>query len=132
MSVLGAVVTLFYLMWLAKRIYPGYYYEGLLSMYGMMTGTISSGILLLREIDPDMRTPAANNLVLGSSTGILFGIPMLIFINMAAESERMLWVTIGCVFAYWIILLLVIFKAKRRSGKRAGSAQGSSSEEQDR
>lgn len=114
MSVFGAGVTLVYLQKLAKRIYPDYYYEGLLSMYGMMTGTISSGILLLREIDPDMKTPAANNLVLGSSTGILFGIPMLIFINMAAESEKMLWVTIGCVFVYWVALLLIIYRLKKK------------------
>ena len=26
-------------------------------MYGMLTGTISSGVLLLREIDPDFDTP---------------------------------------------------------------------------
>ncbi len=38
---------------------------GFLSMYGMMTGTISSGVLLLRELDPQLETPAANNLVIG-------------------------------------------------------------------
>ncbi len=117
MAALGAGVTLAYLQRLARRIYPGYYYEGLLSMYGMMTGTISSGILLLREIDPDFKTPAANNLVLGSSTGILFGIPMLIFINMAAESDRMLWITIACVFIYWVLLLLIIYRVKGRKKK---------------
>ena len=39
-------------------MYPGYVYEGFLSMYGMLTGTISSGVLLLREIDPDLETPS--------------------------------------------------------------------------
>ncbi|MGI6532816.1 MAG: hypothetical protein ACOX29_10350 [Bacillota bacterium] len=83
LCVVGTVVTIFFLQWLCKKIYPGYYYEGLLSMYGMLTGTISSGILLLREIDPHFRTPAAINLVTGSSFAIFFGAPMLLFIGLA-------------------------------------------------
>jgi len=116
MAVAGGVFTLLYLRWLCKKLYPNYYYEGLTSMYGMMTGTISSGILLLREIDPMFETPAANNLVTGSGTGIVFGIPMLIFISMAAKSDVMLYVTIGTVFVYWLGLMLFItkFKSKKR------------------
>lgn len=117
MAVAGGAVTLVYLCWLCKRLYPHYYYEGMLSMYGMMTGTISSGILLLREIDPEFDTPAANNLVTGSGTGILFGVPMLIFISMAAKSDQMLFITIGAVLVYWALLLLFILKVKRKAKK---------------
>ncbi len=112
MAVAGGVATLFYLRWLCRRLYPNYYYEGLTSMYGMMTGTISSGILLLREIDPMFETPAANNLITGSGTGIVFGIPMLIFISMAAKSDLMFYVTCGIVFLYWLALVLFITKVK--------------------
>ncbi|MEN6593804.1 MAG: hypothetical protein ABFC31_02475 [Clostridiaceae bacterium] len=112
MAVSGGVVTLLYLQWLCRKLYPTYYYEGLSSMYGMLTGTISSGILLLREIDPEFETPAANNLITGSSTGILFGVPMLIFIGMAAKSDTMLWITIGIVAVYLTALLLFILKVK--------------------
>lgn len=114
MAVAGGAVTLVYLRWLCKKLYPGYYYEGLSSMYGMLTGTISSGILLLREIDPEFETPAANNLITGSSTGILFGVPMLIFIGMAAKSDTMLFVTIGIVAVYLVALLLFILRAKTK------------------
>jgi multiple sugar transport system permease protein len=58
-------------------------------MYGMMTGTISSGILLLREIDSDFHTPAANNLVSGSSVGIILGAPVLVLVSLAAKSDLM-------------------------------------------
>ncbi|HCX78435.1 MAG TPA: sodium:glutamate symporter, partial [Firmicutes bacterium] len=34
LSVAGGVVTLVWLQWLCKKIYPDYYYQGLLSMYG--------------------------------------------------------------------------------------------------
>ncbi len=118
MAVAGGLITLVYLQWLCRKLYPTYYHEGLTAMYGMMTGTISSGILLLREIDPEFSTPAANNLVTGSGTGIIFGIPMLIFITMAAESDAMVFVTCGIVLAYWIALMLFITKVKPKAKKR--------------
>jgi ESS family glutamate:Na+ symporter len=117
MAAAGGLLTLVYLKWLCKRLYPNYYHEALTSMYNMMTGTISSGILLVREIDPMFETPAANNLVIGSGTGIIFGIPMLIFIKTAAESDMMLFVTIGIVAVYWLALVLFITKVKPRRKK---------------
>lgn len=100
MSVSGAIATLYYLIWMSKKIYPGYENEGLLGMYGMMTGTISSGILLLREMDPYFDTPAANNLVGGSSFAIVFGAPMLILIGLAPRSPLMAFVTLGLMIVY--------------------------------
>lgn len=44
-------------------------------MYGMLTGTASTGIILLREIDKDFKTPAADNLVYQNSPAIVFGFP---------------------------------------------------------
>lgn len=120
MAVAGGALTLIYLQWACKKIYPGYYYEGLTSMYGMLTGTISSGILLLRELDPAFETPAANNLVVGSSFGILFGAPMLLLIGMAPKSDLMTWIVFGLVVVYLALLLLVICKAgngKKKSKK---------------
>ncbi len=114
MSIAGAVFTYLHLIWVCKKAYKGYYYEGLLSMYGMMTGTISSGILLLREIDPEFKTPAANNLVIGSSFGIVFGAPLLILIGLAPTSTAMTWVTTAICAVYYVALVLIVFKLKRK------------------
>ena len=114
MSVAGGAITWFYLVWVCRHVYKGYFYEGLMSMYGMMTGTISSGILLLREIDPNYETPAANNLVVGSSFAIVFGAPMLIFIGLAPKSDLMCFVTLGLCIIYFFILMMFIFKVNRR------------------
>ncbi len=115
MAVTGGVVTFFYCKWLCGRIYPGYEHEGMVSMYGMLTGTISSGVLLLREIDPGFKTPAANNLMTGSSFAIVLGAPMLILIGMAPESETMLFITLGLLVVYMIPLLLIMLKAHRKN-----------------
>ena len=118
MAVAGGVVTLLYLRFMCEKLYPGYVYEGFLSMFGMLTGTISSGVLLLREIDPELKTPASNNLVTGSSFGIIFGIPMLILISFAAKSDTTVFLALGFILLYLAALLLFIFKAgKKKSSK---------------
>ena len=117
MAVTGGLVTWFFLVRVCRHVYKGYFYEGLLSMYGMMTGTISSGVLLLREIDPEFKTPAANNLITGSSFAIIFAVPMLVFIGLAIKSEMMTFVTLGLCLVYFILMLLFIFKVKGRKKK---------------
>ena len=111
MAVIGGVVTFCYLMWACKKLYPDYVYEGFFSMFGMLTGTISSGVLLLREIDPELRTPASNNLVTGSSFGIIFGAPMLLLISFAPKSETTVWAAVGLIIIYLAVLLLFMLKA---------------------
>ena len=113
----GTVVTWLHLRWVCKAVYPDYYYEGLISMYGMMTGTISSGVLLLRELDSELETPAANNLVVGSSFGILLGAPVLVLVGLATKSPGMCYATLGLAALYLVILDVVIFKVGRKSVK---------------
>ena len=113
--VAGAALTLVHLRYVCKKVYPGYYYEGLVSMYGMMTGTISSGVLLLREIDPLMKTPAANNLVLGSSFGIVLGAPILILVGSAARSMGMAALCmVICAAYYGAMMAIILFAGKKR------------------
>lgn len=114
MAIAGGVVTFYYLKYMSKKIYKGYEYEGFLSMYGMLTGTISSGVLLLREVDPDLKTPASNNLITGSSFGILFGAPMLLLISFAPKSEVTVWAAFGLIIVYLAALLLYIFKVGKK------------------
>ena len=117
LAVIGGVVTWYHLKAVCREVYPEYYEEGLISMFGMMTGTISSGVLLLRELDPDLTTPAANNLVIGSSFGIVLGIPVLILVGIAPRSPLMCWLTVLIAALYYLALRLFIRKAHRRKEK---------------
>ena len=114
LAVLGAVVTWVHLSIVCKAAYHDYYYEGLISMYGMLTGTIGSGILLLRDIDPDYSTPAANNLVVGSSFGIILGAPVLVLVSLAPRSTLLCWIVAVLAAVYGALLCLLIMKAHRR------------------
>ena len=112
MSLAGAIITYWYVKKLAQHLSPGYEDESFVAMYGMLTGTISSGILPLRQIDPEFKTPAADSLVVGSGTGIIFGAPMLILIGLAPTSQGMLFLTIGLCAVYLFLLLLFMLGRK--------------------
>ena len=114
LAVAGGVITWVYLAFVCKKVYKDYFYEGLISMYGMLTGTISSGVLLLREIDPDFKTPASNNLIVGSSYAIVLAAPILVLIGLAAKSTAMCFLTLGLITVYFAALLVFILKAKQK------------------
>lgn len=117
LSAAGTIFTFIYLYWICRKLYPTYFYESFLAMYGMLTGTISSGVLLLREIDPTFKTPAANNLIAGSGFAILLGIPMLLLISLAPQNTVMLLLSIGLIVIYFFGLLIFMLKAKKRAEK---------------
>lgn len=114
LAVVGGIATWYYLVVVCKRTYGDYYREGLISMYGMLTGTIGSGVLLLREIDPELGTPAANNLVVGSSYAIVLGAPLLVFVSLAAKSTLMCFVTLGLATVYFFVLTFVTLHKKKK------------------
>lgn len=112
LSTIGGIATLFFIIYLAKRVYKGYWLEGMLSMYGMLTGTISTGMILLREIDPEFKTPAANNLLFGSTTAIALGAPLLLILDMVS-TNIWLFMCIG-VLLFAVMLFLILFEPKSK------------------
>lgn len=116
MSIFGGIVTFVHLKVICNRIYKGYEEEGFLSVFGMLTGTISSGILLVREIDTSFETPAANNLVTGTSTAVIFGIPIIVLVGLAPKSTAMTFIVMGICLVYYACLMAIIFsKTNRKS-----------------
>ncbi len=110
MAVLGGIATYYFVRWLCRKLYPGFVEESFVAMYGMLTGTISSGILLLRQLDPEFHTPAADSLVVGSGTAILFGAPLLVLIAIAPQSPLMTLLTMAVASLYLAFLLWLMFR----------------------
>ena len=115
---LGAVVTFIYVLWISKHLYPDYKYEGFFSMFGMLTGTASNGMILLREIDPKFETPAANNLVLQALAAVVLGFPVLLLVGIAPQSMKSTWITLGILVAFWAILTVFMLRKKIFKKKR--------------
>ncbi len=78
-------------------------------MYGMLTGTASTGIILLRELDPDFSTPAAENLVYQNFPAMVFGFPIMLLAAVAPEKPVMVF---GIVCAFFLVMNLILFRSK--------------------
>lgn len=117
--VLGGLGTFCYIKYVCKKIYPEYEYEAFFSIFGMLTGTASTGMILLREIDPNYETPAATNLIFQQVPAIAFGAPLLLLMSFAGQTFNNALLVLGVVIimliAYNIILFRkFIFKKKNR------------------
>ena len=109
---IGALVTFVYVLRCCRHLYPEYQYEGFFSMFGMLTGTASNGMILLREIDPKFETPAANNLVLQTIPAIVFGFPVLLLMGFAPASLTNTLITLAILVGAFLIFALFIFRKK--------------------
>lgn len=107
LGIVGAFSTYFFNQFIARKLFPDYTEEQFLVMYGMLTGTASTGVILLREIDPDFKTPAADNLVYQNFPAIVFGFPMMLLANLAPKQPL---VTFGILCAFFVVMVLLLFR----------------------
>jgi len=109
MGVLGAVATYFYTRYIAVSLFPGYAEEQFLTTYGMLTGTASTGIILLREIDGRFQTPAADNMVYQNFPAIVFGFPMMLLATLAPRKP---YLTFGILVVFFLSMNLLLFRSR--------------------
>ncbi|MBR4062853.1 MAG: hypothetical protein IKK01_07295 [Clostridia bacterium] len=116
LAVVGLAVTFIYNRIVAKVLFPDYYEEQFLMMYGMLTGTASTGIILLREIDGEFKTPASDNMVYQNFPAIVFGFPMMFLATLAPTKPYLVLIIFVLFFAGMNILLFrsKIFKKKAK------------------
>jgi ESS family glutamate:Na+ symporter len=79
-SAVGAVLTLLYLRFMTNKVYNENKDEYFVGLFGMLTGTASTGIALLKGLDRNLETPVAEELVLGSGTAIAIALPLFVFL----------------------------------------------------
>ena len=115
----GLVSTYFYNYYVAKTLFPNYVEEQFLMMYGMLTGTASTGVILLREIDGQFKTPASDNMVYQNFPAIVFGFPMMLLATLAPQKLALTFVLLLVFFIGMNILLFrsKIFKSKNKAVK---------------
>ena len=119
-SVTGGVAVTLFVLFMAKYTYSDHFFERAISIFGLLTGTVSTGLALLRVIDPDYKTPAASDLVVGSGISLFIGFPLLFVINIPAlkQTVKAYFLTDIAIFGYVVIvviamLLLGMFKKSK-------------------
>ena len=105
MGIAGLICTYNYNYFVAKTLFPAYQEEQFLTMYGMLTGTASTGVILLREIDSEFKTPAADNMVYQNFPAIVFGFPMMLLATLAPVKPALTMVILILFFAAMNVLL---------------------------
>ena len=108
MGVVGLVITYAYVYFVCKKLFPAYAEQQFLAMYGMLTGTASTGVILLREIDGDFKTPVADNLVYQNFPAMVFGFPILLLATMAPTQP---YQTLAIVFVFMIVINILLFRS---------------------
>ena len=115
----GGILTMIFTFLLGRRLYRSYIIEHIVALFGMWTGTISTGVALLREIDPDAKSNVAENLVLGSAVALPLGVPLMFILALAVNGYKtqnpMLYLYSMLIFiAFFIVLLAAMLLMSRR------------------
>lgn len=92
-----------------------------LAMFGTLTGTLPTGLALLRAHDPSLRSPAAQGMVLGTAGAMVPGVPVLLLlvpmpiVGWPESFPAAVWQTLGLEAAYFAGLLVLGLLWLRRS-----------------
>lgn len=108
MGIVGLISTYLYNRIVAKTLFREYQEEQFLAMYGMLTGTASTGIILLREIDNEFKTPAADNMVYQNFPAIVFGFPLMLLATLAPVKPIL---TMVLFVAFFLVMNIILFRS---------------------
>lgn len=109
-SVFAIVATWLLIQFMTNSAFKEFRLERFAAIFGNMTGTLQSGLVLLRILDPAMRSPVSFNLVYGSGLALVFGFPLLILINAPVHySSDINLGFLGVLFTLILYLVLIGF-----------------------
>ena len=101
-------------------LFPRYCEQQFMAMYGMLTGTASTGMILLREVDPEYKTPVADNLIYQNLPAIVFGFPMMLLATLAPVKPK---TTLVILVLFFVVMNLVLFRSKLLRRRRRRTAK---------
>ena len=110
LCVVGTVSTYWYCDMVCRRLFQGIRHESFLGLFGMLTGTNSTGIILLREIDPSFKTPVARYLVYQVLYASIFGFPMMLMVGYAPRGLSNSIIILGAVAGFFVIMNILLFR----------------------
>ncbi|MCQ2550992.1 MAG: hypothetical protein MJ146_02205 [Clostridia bacterium] len=110
----GAIVTYIYVKRTCRKLFPGYSDEMFLAMYGMLTGTASTGIILLREVDPLFETPASSNIIYQNLWAILLGAPIMLLMGIVAKGILFTSIVLAAAAVLFAVILFVQHRRQKQ------------------
>lgn len=106
--------------WLASRIFTTFRFYRALIIYGACTGTMPTGLALLRVVDPDFKTPVATDYMYSSAVTFFIVIPFILGINLPAKAAEpgnfhFFWyaMALGGIYLTFAVISLIVVGRKR-------------------
>jgi len=112
LSVTGAVITYIYIRLVSKECFKGFEHEMFLMCYGTLTGTASNGMILMKEIDPSLRTPTSSLYILSNFPAMVMIAPLLFLLSFAAGSPKNAVIACIIFFVLWLSYTIYLFRRK--------------------
>ena len=112
LSVIGTVITYVYIRLVAKECFKGFEHEFFLMSFGTLTGTASNGMILMKEIDPGLRTPTSSLYILSNFPAMVMIAPLLLLLGFASNSLGNTLIACGVFFLLWLIYTVFLFRRK--------------------
>ncbi|MBR6825330.1 MAG: hypothetical protein IKM59_02165, partial [Oscillospiraceae bacterium] len=112
LSVVGALITYIFLRKVSKECFPGFEHEMFLMSFGTLTGTASNGMILMKEIDPGLRTPTSSLYILSNFPAMVMIAPLLFLLSFAAKSLNNALIACGLFFVLWLSYTAFLFRRK--------------------
>ena len=125
-SIVVTVATWLLIQILTKNAFDKFAFERFAAIFGNMTGTLQSALVLLRIVDSGMKSPVSYNLVYGSGLALVFGFPLLLLINAPvhyfSDVVQGFWMVLFALIAY-LVLISIAWQYLKKSGN--GQSRGS-------
>lgn len=126
MTALCGLMTLVVTPWMCSRMFHDSRFERMLMIYGVNTGTLSTGLALLRVTDPEFKTRVASDYMLSAGLTFAMAIPFVMTINFPAWAHTRgtmawYWAEIGVSLVYLAVVVAIYL---RLAGKRAFAKPG--------
>lgn len=112
LSIVGTVITYIYIHLVAKECFSGFEHEFFLMSFGTMTGTASNGMILMKEIDPGLRTPTSSLYILSNFPAMVMIAPLLLFLNFAGQSATNAIIACALFFILWAVYTIFLFRRR--------------------
>ena len=112
LSLVGMAITYIYIRKVAKRCFKGFEHEFFLMSFGTMTGTASNGMILMKEIDPGLRTPTSSLYILSNFPAMVMIAPLLFLLSFAGQTLGNAIIACGIFFVLWCGYTVYLFRRR--------------------
>ena len=112
LSVIGTVITYVYIRLVAKECFKGFEHEFFLMSFGTLTGTASNGMILMKEVDPGLRTPTSSLYILSNFPAMVMIAPLLILLSFAGSSMTNAVIACAIFFVLWLTYTVYLFRRR--------------------